>query len=214
MNIVVAESRQGFFRHGSDVLFRHPHLLLLLLLGPPLLWLGVVYLGSLLALLLHSFFSIDEFSGLHPLRIYPRHLCANCSVSPISTSSSAALTMATAVTLASVVLPFPSPISPRAMRAANGRRYSIILVMLPLWSSYLVKIYAWKLILAKEGIISWLAAELHLTWLLDAMLALPVIGGPSLSFSYHRHLPGLRLCLAALHDPADPSGPGAGAGQS
>jgi putative spermidine/putrescine transport system permease protein len=56
--------------------------------------------------------------------------------------------------------------------------------MMPLWSSYLVKVYAWKLILAKEGIISWVAAMLHVSWLLDALLATPVIGGSSLSFSY------------------------------
>ena len=56
--------------------------------------------------------------------------------------------------------------------------------MLPLWSSYLVRVYSWKLILAKEGIVTWLAEKLHLTWLLDALLSLPVIGGPSLSTSY------------------------------
>ncbi len=42
-------------------------------------------------------------------------------------------------------------------------------VMLPLWSSYLVKVYAWKLILAKEGILTWIFAKLHLTWLLDGL---------------------------------------------
>src|SRR4029079_14572416 len=51
-------------------------------------------------------------------------------------------------------------------------------------SSYLVKVYAWKLILAKEGILTWIAKGLHLSWLLDGILALPVVGGPSLSFSY------------------------------
>ena len=56
--------------------------------------------------------------------------------------------------------------------------------MLPLWSSYLVRVYSWKLILAKEGIVTWIAQQLHLTWLLEAVLALPVIGGPSLSTSY------------------------------
>ena len=56
--------------------------------------------------------------------------------------------------------------------------------MLPLWSSYLVRVYAWKLILAKEGIVSWAFAEAQLGWLLDGVLALPVIGGPSLSVSY------------------------------
>ena len=57
--------------------------------------------------------------------------------------------------------------------------------MLPLWSSYLVRVYAWKLILAKEGIVSWAFGRAPaLTWLLDGVLALPVIGGPSLSVSY------------------------------
>ena len=56
-------------------------------------------------------------------------------------------------------------------------------VMLPLWSSYLVKVYAWKLILAKEGIVTWAAQGLHLGWLLDGFLALPGIGGNSLSVS-------------------------------
>ncbi len=56
--------------------------------------------------------------------------------------------------------------------------------MLPLLSSYLVKVYAWKLILAKEGILTWIFEKLHLTWLLDGILAIPVIGGNSLSISY------------------------------
>jgi len=65
--------------------------------------------------------------------------------------------------------------------------------MLPLWSSYLVKIYAWKLILAKEGILSWIFAKLHLTWLLDSVLAIPIIGGNSLSVSY------LGTCIVFLY---------------
>jgi putative spermidine/putrescine transport system permease protein len=57
-------------------------------------------------------------------------------------------------------------------------------VMLPLWSSYLVRVYSWKLILAKEGIVTWIFAKLHLLWLLDWILSIPVIGGPSLSTAY------------------------------
>jgi putative spermidine/putrescine transport system permease protein len=56
--------------------------------------------------------------------------------------------------------------------------------MLPLWASYLVKVYAWKLILAKEGILYWVFQQLHLTFVLDAVLAIPVIGGNSLSVSF------------------------------
>ncbi|HVK91985.1 MAG TPA: ABC transporter permease, partial [Mycoplana sp.] len=56
--------RTSTFGRLSDFFWRSPKLLLFLMLAPPLLWLGIIYLGSLLALLLQSFFSIDEFSGL------------------------------------------------------------------------------------------------------------------------------------------------------
>jgi putative spermidine/putrescine transport system permease protein len=56
-------------------------------------------------------------------------------------------------------------------------------VTLPLWSSYLVRVYSWKLILAQEGVISWFARLLHLDGLLNGYLSLPVVGGPSLSVS-------------------------------
>src|SRR3546814_9926953 len=92
--------------------------------------------------------------------------------------------MAACVTLASAAIAFP--IAYFAARYAQGRWKGLfyLAVMLPLWSSYLVRVYSWKLILAKEGILTWLLQQLHLTWLLDAVLALPVIGGPSLSISY------------------------------
>ena len=158
-------------------------MLLALLLAPPLLWLGVVYLGSLLALLVQSFFSIDEFSGLIDRSSRSRPM-ASCSARRTSTSSCAPWRWPRAVTLASVVVAFP--IAYFAARYARGRWKALFYlgVMLPLWSSYLVKIYAWKLILAKEGILTWVVERLHLGWLLDALLALPVIGGNSLSVSY------------------------------
>ena len=62
--------------------------------------------------------------------------------------------------------------------------FLFIAIMLPLWSSYLVRVYSWKLILAKEGIINWFFVKLNLEWLLDSILSAPLIGGPSLSISY------------------------------
>jgi len=179
----VHDRRGGVLRRISDTLFRHPHLLLALLLAPPLLWLGIVYLGSLLALLVQSFFSIDEFSGMvkreFTLSTYAE-LFNLANIDVILRS----LLMAVAVTLAAALIAFP--IAYYAARYARGRWKALfyLAVMLPLWSSYLVRVYAWKLILAKEGIITWLAGKLYLTWLLDAILAIPVIGGPSLSISY------------------------------
>ena len=125
------------------------------------------------------------------------------------------VTMAALVTLASRHHRLSrSPITRRAMRAAAGRRCSISRVMLPLWSSYLVKVYAWKLILAKEGILTWLAKRCISPGCSTPCSSLPVIGGNSLSCQLYRHLHRLRLCLAALHDPADAGGARARAGQS
>ena len=167
----------------SDLLFRRPSLLLLLLLVPPLLWLGIIYLGALFALLIHSFYSIDEFSGFI---VYEFTLSTFGELFRLSNLDVIirSVVMSVAVTLGCAVMAFP--ISYYAARYARGKWKAIfyLLVMLPLWSSYLVKVYAWKLILAKEGIVSWVANELHLGWLLDAILAIPIIGGPSLSISY------------------------------
>ncbi|MBZ9809453.1 ABC transporter permease [Mesorhizobium sp. BR1-1-9] len=167
----------------SDLFWRRPQLLLLLMLLPPVLWLGIVYIGSLFALLAQSFFSIDEFSGLinreFTLKTYGDLLqAANLDIILRT------VTMAALVTLAAAVVAFP--IAYYAARYARGRWKALFYlgVMLPLWSSYLVKIYAWKLILAKEGILTWLLAKLNLLWLLDAWLSLPVVGGNSLSVSF------------------------------
>jgi putative spermidine/putrescine transport system permease protein len=170
-------------RNLSDVFAKHPRWFLALLLAPPLLWLGIVYLGSLFALLAFSFFSIDEFSGLvvyEPTLATFRELGNAANLDVIIRS----LVMAAIVTIVSAIIAFP--FAYYAARYARGKWKALfyLLVMLPLWSSYLVKVYAWKLILAKEGIVSWAAGQLHLTWALDALLATPVIGGPSLSISY------------------------------
>jgi putative spermidine/putrescine transport system permease protein len=170
-------------RRLAATLYLHPHLLLVLLLTPPLLWLGVIYLGSLFALLAQSFFYVDEFSG-----VVVRELSLNTyrqlfTVANIDVIARTTL-MAGAVTLAAAVVAFP--LAYYMVRYASMRSKALLYlgVMLPLWSSYLVRVYSWKLILAKEGIVTWMAGQLKLTWLIDALLALPGIGGPSLSISY------------------------------
>ena len=167
----------------SDMLWRRPNLLLLLLVTPPLLWLGIVYLGSLFALLAQSFFSIDEFSGLinyeFTLKTYGELFRASNFDILLRT-----IAMASAVTVGAAIVAFP--IAYYAARYATGKWKAVFYlgVMLPLWSSYLVKVYSWKLILAKEGILNWLFETLHLSWVLDAYLSIPGIGGNSLSVSW------------------------------
>jgi putative spermidine/putrescine transport system permease protein len=176
-------SAGGVLRRLSDLFFRRPRLLLAILLGPPLLWIGIVYVGSLIALLAQSFFHLDDFTGqivYTPTLSTYAELLRRSNVDIIVRT----VVMAALVTVGAAAIAFP--IAYFAARYASGRMKALFYlgVMLPLWSSYLVRVYAWKLILAKEGILTWLFGKLHLGWLLDAILAVPIIGGPSLSISY------------------------------
>jgi putative spermidine/putrescine transport system permease protein len=172
----------GLRRRVSDLLYTRPGLLLLALLAPVALWFGVVYLGSLFALLANSFFGLDEFTGQVVREFTLKNFVALADGANVDVALRT-IAMALAVTLACTLLGFP--LAYYMARYAQGPQKALlyIAVMLPLWSSYLVRLYAWKLLLAKEGAISWLAQQLHAQWLLDALLATPVIGGPSLSFS-------------------------------
>ncbi|WP_416548375.1 ABC transporter permease [Limnohabitans sp. DCL3] len=173
---------RGWIERFSTFLYTRRGLTLGLLLTPPLLWFGIVYLGSLFSLLANSFFHLDDFTGQVVREIgwsnfveifSPTHL-------DVAWRSTA---MAISVTLACVVLGFP--MAYYMARHARGTQKALlcVAVMLPLWSSYLVRLYAWKLLLAKEGAVSWLLHSLHLHTGLDALLSLPWIGGSSLSFS-------------------------------
>lgn len=173
----------GMFGRLSDYLYARPKVLTLILLLPPLVWIGVVYIGSLFALLLQSFYSLDDFSGVivheFTLSTYEQ-LFEEANLQIILRTMS----MAALVTIACAIIAFPIAYS--AARYATGWKKAIfyLAVMMPLWSSYLVKVYAWKLILAKEGIVTYLAEVLHLSSAIESVLEIPVIGGPSLSFSY------------------------------
>ncbi|MEN2979527.1 ABC transporter permease [Tistrella bauzanensis] len=175
--------RHGIARRLSDAILRRRGLLLACLLIPPLLWLGIIYLGALFTLLAHSLFSIDEFAGTiiyqPTLKTFGELLRpANLDIVLRTVG------LATVVTLLAAVIGFP--VAWYAARHARGRAKALfyLAVMMPLWSSYLVKLYAWKLLLAKEGAIGWVAARLGLGGVIDAWLSLPLVGGPSLSVSY------------------------------
>jgi putative spermidine/putrescine transport system permease protein len=173
----------AFLRRISTFFYRHPRVSLLILLAPPVLWLGVVYLGSLLALAMQSFYHLEPFTG----KVVRDFSLSNYQqlLDPSSRDIIARTTlMAAAVTLFSIPLAFP--ISYYIARYAKPRVKTVMFmaVLVPLLSSYLVRVYAWKLILAKEGILSWAVTKLGLDGVLNQVLAIPGIGGPSLSVSY------------------------------
>jgi putative spermidine/putrescine transport system permease protein len=189
----------------STFLYRRPNFYVLLLLIPPLLWFGTVYLGSLFTLLAQSMYAIDEFTAkvvYEPtLATYKQVVTQPANVDIILRT----LSMAVAVTIACGLIALPIANYMVRYASARGRALLYVGVMLPMWMSYLVKVYAWRLILAKQGILSWMLDTVGLGAGLDAVLRIPGIGGPSLSSSYigmfivfvYMWLPFMILPLAA-----------------
>jgi putative spermidine/putrescine transport system permease protein len=166
----------------STYLYQHPVLVLALLLGPPMAYMLVVYLGSLFALLINSFYYLEEFTGLivreFTLRTYLQIFSpANRDIF-LRTA-----TMAGLVTLVDALIAFPLAYYIAKFTSPRWKTWLLIAVTIPLWSSYLVRVYAWKLILAKEGILSWFINLFQLDGVLQWLLSFESIGGSSLALS-------------------------------
>jgi putative spermidine/putrescine transport system permease protein len=170
------------FNRLSTFLYQRPKLILALLLLPPLIWFVVVYLGSLASMLLNSFFYLDGFTGqvVHQftLQTYSQ-LFEPTNLQIFSRTT----LMAALVTIACIVIAFPLSYYTARFASRRLKTYLYLAVTLPLWSSYVVRVYSWKLILAQEGIISWFARLIHVDGALNWYLNLPILGGPSLSVS-------------------------------
>ncbi len=166
----------------SNTLYRKNNLFLFLLLTPPLLWFGVVYLGSLFALLWQSFYTFDDFS----MAVTNDLTLANYRVLFDSTNLDIilrTLTMAVAVTVACACIGFPIAYYMTRYGSVREKGFFYIAVMLPMWASYIVKTYAWTVILSQEGILYFIFKNLGLTGALESLLQLPIIGGNTLATS-------------------------------
>lgn len=146
----------------SATLHRHPGLRLGLLLTPPMLWLGVAYLGALGALFITSLWGQDSFTGevqrvwtldnfrdLFQLEVY--------RTITLRTLGTAAL-----VTIVDAVVAFPIALYMAKVASPRVQRLLVIAVLMPLWASYLVKAFAWRGMLSEGGLVSWLAAPFGL----------------------------------------------------
>ncbi|MGL4766984.1 MAG: ABC transporter permease [Formosimonas sp.] len=157
---------------------------LLLLLFPALLWLGVAYLGSLFALLGQSIYSLDDFSGTilyePSLATFKKLLTEPAHIDIILRTSG----MAVVVSVACAVLAFPLVYYLVFHASKRERAWLYMSVMAPMWFSYLVKIYGWRVLLAKEGLLYWTLDKVGLTGVLEWFLTLPAVGGATLASSY------------------------------
>lgn len=176
--------RRSLTRRVSTWLHPRRGMRLGLLLAIPLLWLVVVYLGSLFILLLNAFWAKDEFTGAVIPFNWSLDAFGSLWSEPVyRTIALRTIGMAALVTVTDAVLAFP--IAYYMARIASPRRRGLLMiaVLMPLWAAYLVKVYAWRTILQGNGIIEWVVTPLGIpapgldeianSWLVFSYLWLP-----------------------------------------
>lgn len=153
-----------------------------LLLSGPIGWLVVAYLGSLAVLFVAAFWRLDEFSGqvVHSYSLDNfRTLWENDVYRTIALRT---VGIAALVTVTDALLAFPIAFYMAKVATPRVRRLLVVAVLLPLWASYLVKVYAWRVILSEDGILNWALEPFGLkgpgfgfvaTWLVFSYLWLP-----------------------------------------
>ncbi|MDQ3867845.1 MAG: ABC transporter permease [Actinomycetota bacterium] len=169
-------------RRVATFLFRRPRLQVGLLLAAPLGWLLVAYLGSLVVLFVAAFWRLDPFTsevvqdpGLENFETLARS-------EVYRTITLRTIGVAAAVTLTDAMLALPIAYYMAKVAGRRTRGLLVVAILMPLWSSYLVKVYAWRVILQEEGILNWALSPLGLsgpgfgnvaTWLVFSYLWLP-----------------------------------------
>ena len=138
-----------------SILWRFPWLRPLLLLTPPMAWFVLVYLASLVLLLISAFWSIDPFTT-QIVQVWNTNNFQTILSNPTyRTIIGRTAGLAALVTITDIVLAFP--LAYYMAKVASRRTQSLIFaaVLLPLWASYLARVYAWILILNHTGVLNW-----------------------------------------------------------
>src|SRR5215475_3625072 len=142
-------------RRFSSWLHRHPRTRLAALLSAPLFWLVVAYLGALAALLVTSFWTVDDFTGQlvkQPTLANFREIVTESVYRSVTLRS---IGVAAAVTVICAVIATPMAFFMAKVASPRARKWLVIAILTPLWASYLVKAYSWRVMLANGGVVDW-----------------------------------------------------------
>ncbi|MGV8997233.1 MAG: ABC transporter permease [Parvibaculaceae bacterium] len=144
------------FRRLSAGLWRRPALGAGLLLAPPLGWFILIYLAALVALFVSAFWSVDSFTGdiVHEWTF--KNFATILTSDIYQRIAIRTVLMAAAVTITDIILAFPFAYFMVRLAGPRLRIVLFTLVLVPLWSSYLARVYAWRLILSHDGALNWL----------------------------------------------------------
>jgi len=169
-------------RRLATFLYGHPRLQLGLLLAAPMGWLVLAYLGSLAVLFLAAFWRLDPFTAtvVHDLGFDNFRTLWNTDV--YRRIALRTIGIAAAVTVTDAILAFPIAYYMARVASRRVRGLLLVAILMPLWSSYLVKVYAWRTMLQEGGVVNWALDPIGLkgpgfgnvaTWLVFSYLWLP-----------------------------------------
>ena len=145
-----AESGSALRRLASAI-YRRPRLQLGLLLSAPVGWLVVAYLGSLAILFINSFWRLDPFTGTIVYEPGLQNFERLVSTEVYRTITVRTLAIAAAVTITDALIAFPIAYYMARVASPRVRGWLVVAILMPLWSSYLVKIFAWRILLQDAG---------------------------------------------------------------
>ncbi len=169
-------------RRLADLFQGRPRLQVGALLAGPLGWLVVGYLGSLVVLLIAAFWGVDPLSGeLH--KTFSTANYQTLANDPVYRNvAQRTILVAAATTLTDALLAFPIAFYMAKVARRRTKGLLVVAVLMPLWSFYLVKVYAWQIMLSSHGVINWALEPFGLSgpgfgttavWLVESYLWLP-----------------------------------------
>jgi putative spermidine/putrescine transport system permease protein len=169
-------------RRLSDLLYGRTRIQLAGLLAGPLGWLVIAYLGSLAVLLVAAFWQLDSFTGAIVKQPTLDNFRTIIETDVYRRIALRTIGIAAAVTVTDALLAFPIAFFMAKVASRRVRLALAVGVLMPLWASYLVKVYAWRVMLSEDGIINWVLKPLGLhgpgygnvaVWLVMSYLWLP-----------------------------------------
>jgi putative spermidine/putrescine transport system permease protein len=169
-------------RRLADLFHGRPRIQVGALLSAPLTWLVVLYLGSLAVLLIAAFWSVDALSGELIKGFTFDNFKELWQTDVYRTVAVRTIAIASAVTVTDALLAFPIAFYMAKVAGRRMKGFLLVAILMPLWSFYLVKVYAWQTMLSAHGIINWALDPLGINgpgfgttavWIVESYLWLP-----------------------------------------
>ena len=180
--LAAGSQKRSAGRRLADLFHGRPRLQLSALLAGPVGWLVIGYLGSLAALLIASFWSVDALSGELQKTFTTDNYQQLIDTPVYKDVALRTIGIAAAATVTDALLAFPIAFFMAKVASPRGKALLVVAILMPLWSFYLVKVYAWRTMLSSGGVVNWALDPLGLdgpgygtaaVWLVESYLWLP-----------------------------------------